>query len=275
MLNSFNYSNMQRNNGKIIGNTNNTVLFSGKKYVEQSLFGEKMLIPREVHDAKESSRIFDGELKSGKDIVGNAVYLGDNQFLTVNHFFEIPDPNSSSSIISREFNTKGIGKIYNSSNKKPVFIENKIKDVINDYGFDLAIAKVEDKEKNALPNPIKIAKYPPYKGETVYIIGKKMPLDGIKAIPAVFEQQVLNTTRWDRKTGLKSSYSLIKSDLLEKNGLTAKGFSGSPVVNKKGELVGIFAQGFEKYPEFKFMVDLNTIVPFLTKNKIILNDKTN
>ncbi|OGI00638.1 MAG: hypothetical protein A2Y25_04610 [Candidatus Melainabacteria bacterium GWF2_37_15] len=235
-------------------NHNNALSFSGKFQVLQSLFGERFHIPRAVHDARRCSKRIEVQLTSGEVEGGNVVYLENGKFLGVNHYFENP------------YEIFGVGKYVL---KKDTYELELGKMIESSHRLDLAITESHAKGVRDLSRslPIKIADRSPYINDTVYIIGSNGHWEGQKAIPAT----VLSKSRKlppaiDSSAGTEANYYEIKSAILYKHRdkFSAPGLSGSPVVNKKGELVGVAADSYPNdWSKFN-VIDLNTIKTFLS-----------
>ena len=231
---------------------NNALSFLGKSQVMQKVFGEQFLIPKAVYDAIPCSKTISVRKMTEKPIInGNAVYLGGDKFLTLAHCFE------------DSYDYLDIRKELLEKNNDIFTVPGKAVELSED--LDLAIIKSQIKETRGFAKslPIKIADKSPKVKDTVYIIGSNGFWEGQKAIPATVltesEKFSVNSS-----VGHKANYYHIKSEFPFKrnNEFSADGLSGSPIVNKEGELVGILKAG-RNNSEF-LIIDLDTIKKFLS-----------
>jgi hypothetical protein len=235
-------------------NHKDTLSFSGKKYVQENLLGEKILIPKAVQDAKRSSKRISVEGRTKKR--SNGVFLGnDNLFLTTAHSFR------------DDYGYVGVGKHFQKENK---YCTNQGDLAKIAPELDLSLIKLRPVEglEYSKSEPVKFASSEPKITETVYILGSNSHWEGQKAIPArISEISGLVNDAKNYTFGNKATHYQIFSEILEKNKdrFSASGLSGSPVVNENGELVGILDRGkIDGNQGAFYIIDTYTINKFLS-----------
>lgn len=263
----------------------NTMSFSGKSFVLQKLFGEKILIPRAVHDAIQSVKnigiAFEDAQLQTKSVIGNGVYLGNDLFLSVEHLFE--------SLNKAPIKKQAVGKLNIIKNR--IFNNTtETNSVIHSIPLDLAVFKRESRnikinEFFSKSKPIPFAESMPKQGETIYMLGHNCNplLRSPKAIPMEFhrnigKQKVAYHSNDDTtKTGESVDFYRSMSDIIEKNShrFEGTGMSGSPIVNSKGELIGITLRahsteenGIDRPSGVFYFIGIDQIKEFLSKNNI-------
>lgn len=248
--NNFSYLDLKRQNPA----------FTGKKFVQMNLYGDKYLVPRAVADARKCIKQSFLEVSSVDLFSANAVNIKDNIFLGVAHFL---DAMKTLSLIA-------IGKITN----KKEYIANEVSKFTTDNSLDLAafFAKIKNQKSIAKSTPIKLAEKLPQKGETVYIIGYHGSYSGPKAIPAIFATECAPNAFKGQKYGELANSFKVHAFVL-KNRINPVGLSGAAVVNAKGELIGIqkasnFSESTDLFTGEIFCTSIDTIKSFLTENKI-------
>lgn len=109
-------------------------------------------------------------------------------------------------------------------------------------GMDLAVV---EKPSGRIPSfsklePIVLAKKGPSRdGDEAYIVGYQKSVNGINVIQGSYEGEIPQSMVPPNEMGGKSSYFVLHAPSLE--GREAATLSGSPVLDKKGRLVGILA----------------------------------
>lgn len=245
--------NLPSNTGLNYSSSNN-LKFSGKKFVMQKILGERVLIPKAVHEAKRCSKIIEIKVDHHHVEFGNGVCIGKDTFLTVKHLFNEP------------YSSVGVGKLYPDETHLR-FNVNKAEKIKSDFSLDLAIVKLKESiNKFSQSIPVKLAENSPTPKDTVYLLGSNGFWEGQKVIPfkITAKSPQLRLNRFF-SNGAKANYFEIMSNMLYKKvgEVHTRGLSGSPVVNAAAELVGIAARGQDRINNL-FIIDLDTIKSFLT-----------
>lgn len=200
--------------------------FTGKKFVQMKLYGDKYLVPRAVADVRKCVKQSFLEISDVDLFSANAVNIKDNIFVGVAHFL---DEMKTLSLIA-------IGKITN----KKEYLANEVYKHTSNESLDLAAfyAKIKNRKSIAKSSPIKFAEKLPQKGETVYIVGYHGSYSGPKAIPAIFATENISNLFQGQKYG-SAAQSFKAHAFILKDKINPIGLSGAAVVNEKGELIGI------------------------------------
>ena len=140
---------------------------------------------------------------------------------------------------------------------------------------DLCLLKRLRREQEALysqSKPIRIAsKGPERKDQDVYIVGYHHYIDGLKKLQYIPAKFVSNVGKLAEEHP-QACYFEIHSAVIKDKKFDCRSLSGSPVVNKCGELLGIVGradvddQGIPTSP--LFALDLKTIQNFLEEHPI-------
>lgn len=250
---------MQLNN-KVYSNYPDNIFFQGQKTTNETVFGERYTIPIAVEKAKQSI----AELRKNPkgNYAGNVICIGNNTFLSVKHLFdETVDFNHIETGIAKRFkkSRKELKKIEATNNKIPTA---KTEIIDQDKTIDLALYKTSDTNFSKL-KPLTLAKRYPNIGSTIYLIGKNGYFNSIKAIPSKFTEPF-----GEEMSGYDIEFLTINSELIkQQRDFSAPGLSGSAIVNREGELIGIAEVSM--YDKTIYAIGLKTIRQFLNENGMV------
>jgi len=209
-------------------NTVKVPAFSGKKFVQMNLHGEKYLVPKAAADTRRCVKQTVFHKSTDSIWVANAVNLKNNIFLGVAHILDDFTQNIAS---------LGVGKNCN----REIFMLNQVDKFKPKSNLDLALFEVNQIEREkffAQSNPIKVAEKMPELNEDVYISAYHNSYNGPKIIPAKFlgecSQNVFQRFKLGREAKPYEAYSQVIDDKINPSTL-----SGGSIINANGELIGI------------------------------------
>lgn len=236
------------------------IAFKGKDTVTHSLLGETAEVPREVYEAGDTvKRVYMAKYDNlRKGCLANIICLdGKNKFLGLAHILKYKPPYMfcmGKSILQNGVTTQNLdGPL--SFNLKSA------------HDWDLGLYTIQNSLVYAKSAKTKLGDDKKLKpDEDVYIISyqeKGETFSGLQYIPAKFIKHCGQIEKAVNMTeGQKADYFEIQSKILHENNINLEGFSGSAIVNKKGELVGILARVAPDEAPI-YAIDMNTIKAFL------------
>lgn len=256
-------NNISANNFSYINFKKQIPSFSGKSFVQMKLCGDKYLVPRAVADVRRCvKQSFFEESYVGTHTI-NVVNILKDTFLGVAHFFDNIIDKTSPAAIGKKTN-------------KGEYAGNEICNHKTDKIMDLAIFQTEIGKEDipiSRSNPIRFAQKPPQKGEVIYLVSRHNSFKGPKVFPCLYHGKLNSDLIKDNKGSTIAHY--IYSDILH-NKINPQGLSGSAVVNKNGELIGIQSvaeiyTGDSKSTGVMSFIGLEDIKSFLKEHNITIS----
>ena len=247
--------------------------FAGKpETVKSSFLGTEFEIPQEVVEAGKVVKTLATKKSDYVLSCSNATYLGNDLFLGVAHALNPDVPGG-----------KRIGQ-YSPNKKRMLHGAEQISIKALRQNLDLSLLQKRGLISllqrvlalNSDSEPIKLAEHEPSEpGEEVYMVGHHTGFKGLQYIPATFDEKLVKFTDDDIISGFDATYSRIFSKIVDNRHFDTASLSGSPVVNKKGELIGIYACSTVRSVNGKgentgtlYMIDLDTIKAFLKDSQV-------